>query len=142
MRAVALVLAALVSASVSSAAETKASLVIDKVELKAETGEWVNVVEPDKPVDPSAPLLEAKFFNNADRIPAGKYVNVRLTLSRADQGIAHAWCKNDFHVPVSVHKGSFVRVAYTPDHIAVTVDEDVRLFDKALDLTIDNPEIL
>jgi hypothetical protein len=56
-------------------------ITIAKVELKNADGGWITVLEPDKEVDLMNAEPTLSFFNNQGKVPAGKYVNFRITLS-------------------------------------------------------------
>lgn len=53
---------------------------IEKIELKTEEGRWVTVIQPDKQVDLIESEARVAFFNNG-RVPEGRYLNFRITLS-------------------------------------------------------------
>ncbi len=56
-------------------------ITIVKVELKSIDGPWITILEPDKEVDLVNAEPTISFFNNQGKVPAGKYVNFRVTLS-------------------------------------------------------------
>lgn len=57
------------------------TVVLKKLELKNNTGQWVTVVEPDRPVNLAEEEARVSFFNTAGRVPEGHYINFRLTFS-------------------------------------------------------------
>ncbi len=82
---------------------------IEKVELKNASGEWVDVIEPDKRVDLTMDEPSVSFFNNG-RIAPGDYTNVRVTL--IDGETLQVTRADDYIPPLSVKKGSFVNVSF------------------------------
>ena len=133
--------------SVLSVAAEPFFITIEKVELKNASGEWVDVVEPDRRLDLAAEEPTVSFFNNG-RIAPGDYTNVRVTLidvgadfmpaQRAATTILER--KNDYAPPLLIKKGSFVNVSFLFDlgslpqlneetikEVRVTVDDQERL---------------
>ena len=53
---------------------------IKKVQLKNRNGDWVTLAEPNKTIDLRGDEPVAEFVNK-NRVPAGEYVNVKITLS-------------------------------------------------------------
>lgn len=124
----ALVLAAamLTAAAAAHAAASPAACVITlaKVELKHADGRWVTVLEPDHPVDIVREEPSFALFNDG-RVPAGAYVNFRITLTdrvkiTTDEGVVfrqalsrpgrgpEITASGDLAQPVRVGRGSFI----------------------------------
>ena len=81
---------------------------ISEVSLKKDSGEWVRVIAPDKEVDLSREEARVGFFNNQGRVPAGRYVNFKITLH--DGGRVTA--REDLSSVVYIQKGDFIQVAF------------------------------
>ncbi|HTL71393.1 MAG TPA: hypothetical protein VL404_08900 [Candidatus Eisenbacteria bacterium] len=64
-----------------AAGSAKFAVTIEKVELKNAQSEWITIIRPDRLVDLINEEPVVSFFNNDGRIPAGRYVNFRVTLS-------------------------------------------------------------
>ena len=54
---------------------------LKKFELKNNTGQWITVIEPDRPVDLVEEEARISLFNTAGRVPDGNYINFRITIS-------------------------------------------------------------
>ena len=118
-------------------------MTVQGIQLKSEDGRWITVAEPDNEVDLSAEEAGFSFFNSHGRIPAGRYVNVRVRFEKAPVPGAANWnlragqtltlrAKSDL-APFTVTNGSFIGVWFTLDlgdsdvkQVSLTVDEDSR----------------
>jgi hypothetical protein len=95
---------------VASAATAPYYITLGKLELETSGGGWVDIIEPDHRVDLMTTDASIVFFNNG-RVPAAEYENFRVTFD--DQGRKHQLTREEkFLPPVTVKKGSFVRVVF------------------------------
>jgi hypothetical protein len=115
---------------------------IEKVELKNASGEWMDVIEPDRRLDLTKDEPTVSFFNNG-RIAPGDYSNVRVSLISEEGARKKVFLerKTNYSPALSVRKGSFVNVSFefdpnqtpfrleseTVKEVRLTVDEDERL---------------
>ena len=88
-------------------------ITLQKLELKKDSGEWVDIVEPDHKVDLRQTEAAISFFNNG-RVPAGSFKNFRLSFE--DHGKNREMSRRqDLEAPFLVKKGSFVNVSFGLD---------------------------
>ena len=109
-------------------------ITIQKLELKKDTGEWVNIIEPDHKVDLVSTEAVVSFFNNG-RVPPGRFNNFKITFE--DHGLVRQLSrKQDVTAPFTVKNGSFVNVSFMLDlekkrgrvkELRLVVDDDVRV---------------
>ena len=105
-------MAALLSPTPVPAAEPY-FITLQKLELKTDGGEWVDIVEPDHKVDLRATEAAISFFNNG-RVPPGRFKNFRLSFE--DHGKNRQISrKQDLEPPFEVRKGSFMNVSFELD---------------------------
>ena len=118
-------------------------ITIDRVELKNASGEWVTVIRPDRRVDLTQQEAVVRFFNNG-RIPAGRYTNVRVSLTE-EEGTKKKRIferSSDYSPSVLIQKGAFVGVSFsfsfgvdaqkpfsaeTVKEVRLVVDQDERI---------------
>lgn len=117
-------------------------ITIQKVELKNASGEWVDVIEPDRRLDLTIDEPTVSFFNNG-RIAPGDYSNVRVSLISEEDGLKKVFLERneDYEPALSVLRSSFVNVSFefdpaqTPMRLASETIKEVRL-------TVDSQERL
>jgi len=111
-------------------------VVIESIELKNSSGQWITVASPDHPVDVVAQEPGFSFFNNG-KVPPGRYVNFRINLSerfkvfilngknfrpvpvKFKKSVSgekiEIYGTQDFDEPLVVNKGSFIGVWFKLD---------------------------
>ena len=88
-------------------------ITLQKLELKKDSGEWVDIIEPDHKVDLGNTEASISFFNNG-RVPAGHFKNFRLSFE--DHGKNREMTRRqDLDELFIVKKGSFVNVSFELD---------------------------
>ncbi len=83
LRIAALLLWTLACAPVHAAEPLEYTVTLKKFELKNNTGQWITVIEPDRPVDLAQEEAKVSLFNTSGRVPDGNYINFRITLSES-----------------------------------------------------------
>ena len=131
---------ALALAGASAASAEPYFITLEKLELEKSDGGWVDILRPDHKVDLLTTDAVITFFNNG-RVPADVYDNFRVTFD--DHGRKRELSRLErFARPVTVRKGSFMRVVFALDlekdaagipirptgvrELHLTVDEDER----------------
>ena len=107
-------------------------ITLQKLELKKDNGEWVDIIEPDHRVDLNSTEAVISFFNNG-RVPAGRFKNFRLSFEDHQKNRAISR-RQDLDTPFVVKKGSFVNVSFE-------LDLDTRQVKEA-HLTVDDQEFV
>ncbi len=124
--------AALLLSLASAALAEPYYVTVQKLELKTEAGEWIDIIEPDHKVDLNETDASVSFFNNG-RVPPGDFKNFRLSFE--DRGVDRQMSRReDFATPFTVKKGSFVNVVFDID----TQNQNV----KGTHLTVDAQEFV
>lgn len=113
---------------------------IEKVELKSSSGEWVDVIEPDRRLDLTVDEPTVSFFNNG-RIAPGGYSNVRVSLISEEGTRKKLFLerKIDYSPSLVVRNGSFVNVFFRFDleRLPMRLASDTI---KEVNLTVDQEE--
>ena len=105
-------------------------ITLQKLELKKDSGEWVDIIEPDHKVDLNSTEAAISFFNNG-RVPVGQFKNFRLSFE--DHGKDREMSRRqDMDAPFQVKKGSFINVSFELDLDSQNV--------KGTRLTVDSQE--
>jgi hypothetical protein len=88
-------------------------ITLDKLELKKDSGEWLDIIEPNHPVDLMNMEATISFFNNG-RVPAGAFKNFRITFEDHGQK-KKIFRKEDLNTLFEVKQGSFVNISFQLD---------------------------
>ncbi len=125
-----LFLMSLTSVTVTAEESTVPVVTIKGVELKNVKGEWIMIIEPDRRFDPTQDELGVTLVNNG-RVPAGLYVNFRITVSefqnrQSKQDETWITLKSDLEPVFRVAPHSFIGVWFHLNWKGDTASSDVK----------------
>ena len=91
-------------------------ITIKSVQLQKDSGEWITVIEPDHQVDLANQEPKISFFNDARRVPEGRYSNFKILFNlKGSENEIQLYGGNDFKEALEVRKRSFVSVWFKLD---------------------------